>query len=80
MPTYTLRNKKTGEAKEVFLSWSKLQEFLQENPDQEHIMSAPSIIAGVDNSSGGRLPDGFKDILKDMKKKHPKSSGLNHLA
>lgn len=79
MPTYTFKNTRTGEVLEKFMSISARDTFMQDNPDLEPMLSAPATISGVDNSSGGRLPDGFKDVLRTMKNKHPKANGLNHL-
>lgn len=79
MPTYTFRNKTTGDVVDKIMSYSAREAFLEENPDLEVIIGTPTTISGVDNSSGGRLPDGFKDLLKNMKTKHPTATGLNHL-
>lgn len=68
MPTYNFLNTKTGEEFEEFMSISALDTYLQENPDITQLVSgAPSIVSG----RGQSKPDsGFRDLLKDMKKKH----------
>lgn len=78
MPTYTFRNKETGETIDMFMSWSGRAEYLKNNPHMESCFGAPAIISGVDSSSGRNL-GGFRDVLKNMKDKHPKSRGLDHL-
>lgn len=78
MPTYTFRNTKTNEVFDKFMSLSARESYLQDNPELETVMSTPSVIAGT-TSFGGRLPDGFKDILRNVKSKHPNSTGVNHL-
>ena len=42
MPIYNLKNKKTGEVKEMFCSYDQKQKFLQENPEWISEISAPS--------------------------------------
>ena len=79
MPTYTFRNTKTEEVFEKFMSISAREAFLEANPEITTVIGAPATISGVDNSSGGRLPSGFKDVLKTMKAKHPKARGLDHI-
>ena len=44
MPTYTIRNKLTEETHDVIMSWTKLQEYLEANPDFENTISAPAIV------------------------------------
>lgn len=78
MPTYTFRNIKTDEVFEKFMSISAREQFLASNPDIITMPAKLNIIAGIDSSSGRNL-GGFRDVLKNMKDKHPKSTGLNHL-
>lgn len=78
MPTYTFRNTKTDEVFDKFMSISAREQFLADNPDIITMPAKLNVISGLDNSSGGGL-GGFRDVLKNMKSKHPKSTGLNHL-
>jgi len=39
---------------------------------------ATTVIGGTSMDSG-KLPEGFKDTLREMKKKHPLSKGADHL-
>ena len=67
MPTYLIRDKKSGEVEEVFMSISEMEKFLAKNPKKERVISAPAIVSGV--SAGRNKPDnGFRDILKTIKK------------
>jgi hypothetical protein len=70
MPTYRFKNKDTGEEFEDFMMISELDEYLQNNPNLEQmVFGAPMISSG----RGMNKPDqGFRDLLKDMKKKHSK--------
>jgi hypothetical protein len=73
MPTYKFLNNETGEEHEDFMSISALDDFLKSNPHVTQLVNgAPAISSG----RGMRKPDnGFRDLLKDMKKKH--SQGLS---
>lgn len=80
MPSYEFRDTITGEIFEKFLKFSELDDYKDSNPHiQRYFGTAPTLIGGIDNSSGGKLPDGFKDKLKEMKKKHPGAQGMDHL-
>ena len=67
MPTYRFVNEK-GEEFEEFMTISALDNYLKENPNLTQLVNgAPMISSG----RGGSKPDqGFRDLLKDMKKKH----------
>lgn len=68
MPTYKFLNNDTGEEFEEFMTISALDEYLKNNPHLTQLINgAPMIHSG----RGMKKPDdGFKDLLKDMKKKH----------
>ena len=73
MPTYNIENTETGEITTEFMSWSSLEQLLAENPHLRQTLSTPPIVSGV--VSGKNKPDsGFRDILKTIKKRHPKSN------
>ena len=67
MPTYTLRNEKTEEVSEVFCSWRELDEMLNDNTNLVQVLSSPLIVSGTGDVRS-KVPDGFKDILKTIKK------------
>mgnify|MGYP003348549970 FL=1 len=69
MPTYRFLNTQTNEEFEDFMSISSLETFLKENEHIQQLVSgSPMIVSGVN-----KKPDaGFRDLLKDMKKKHSK--------
>ena len=70
MPTYKFKNTKTGEIFEDFMSISALATFLAENTDVVQLVNgAPMIASG---RGMGKPDQGFRDLLKDMKKKHSK--------
>ena len=68
MPFYNFYDKKTKTEFVEFMSMSVLDEYLTNNPHIEQMPSDCRIVSGVD---GIRRPDdGFKDLLKEMKKNH----------
>ena len=81
MPRYTIKNTETGEQTEFWGSYDEMKKLVSENPVLTNVMGAPKIISGVGSvrDSGAKLPEGFKDKLREMKKKHPMSSGVDHL-
>jgi len=68
MPTYKFINNETGEEFEDFMSISTLDVYLKENPNITQLVNgAPMIASG---RGMGKPDQGFRDLLKDMKKKH----------
>lgn len=67
MPTYTLRDIKTNDEWDVNCSYEDLQTILNEMPDVMKVLSTPKIVSGV-GSLQSKVPDGFKDKLKQIKK------------
>ena len=66
MPTYTFKNKDTGEYFDKMLKLSELDQFKEDNPHLESIIGAPKIVSGVNLK-----PDaGFRDLLSNIKKKN----------
>jgi hypothetical protein len=74
MPTYTLKDTKTDETFDVICSWDSLQEKLKENPHLEKMVASPRIVSGV---NGPRVPDGFKDLTKQIKKGSGRGNTIN---
>lgn len=67
MPTYDLKNTKTGEEKEFLISISKKEEMVESGEWVQVHKGATTIVSDV----GGLLSktdDGFKDLLKNIKK------------
>ena len=73
MPTYRFLNNESGEEFEEFMTISALDDYLKNNPHLTQLINgAPMIHSG----RGMKKPDnGFRDLLKDMKKKH--SGGIS---
>lgn len=79
MPLYSFKDTTTGEVFDKLMTWDDRAEFLEQNKNlTPHIGKAPGLIGGRSMDSG-TLPDGFKDKLREMKKKYPTSGGVDHL-
>jgi hypothetical protein len=72
MPTYTLKEIKTGITSEVFLSISRMEELVASG-EYTQILGSPKIVTGV-GSQLKNTPNEFKDILKEVKRKSPKAT------
>jgi hypothetical protein len=69
MPNYSFRNKETGEEFDLSLSMAERETYLAENPQIEQILT--SINIADPSRLGLRKPDsGFRDILKNIKKRN----------
>ena len=67
MPTYSFRNKETGEEFDEIMSISKLDQYKIDNPQLEQLLGTPPI--GDPIRLGMKKPDDtFRDILKQIKK------------
>jgi hypothetical protein len=77
MPTYDIKNKKTGEVKEIFCRYEEKEEVLkQEGSDWEYCVSAPSYSNNlVDDIK--RAGSGWNDVLNNIKKGSAKDNNLN---
>jgi hypothetical protein len=78
MPKYTFVNTETNEEEDYIMSFSELESFKQNNPNLRHKMVFPGTISAVSTDSG-KLPEGFKDKLREMSNKHPRANGIKHL-
>ena len=69
MPTYTIRNKDFGTEKDVFCTWSELQEILK-NESLEQVITAPAIVG---DHVVKRMDGGMKDVFSRISEAHPNS-------
>jgi hypothetical protein len=70
MPTYRFINNNTDEEFEDFMSISALEQYLKDNPNITQLVNgAPLIHSG---RGLGKPDQGFRDLLKDMKKGNSK--------
>lgn len=77
MPLYEFRNTETNEVFEKSLTVSDREIYLQENPHIKQIhtsgINAVSSV-GIKN----KVPDGFRDVLKNIKKNNPGANFNTH--
>ena len=79
MPTYTLRDndKPEEETWDVFMSYSKLEVLLKENPSwQQSITQGHGFIAGTRDIISLQS-DGFRDLKRHMHKHAGRQSKIN---
>ena len=69
MPTYTFKNTNTEEVFDKFTTIAEMEEMV-ESGEFVQIIGAPKIVAGVGNPYK-KTPEGFKDVLRDIKHTHP---------
>lgn len=73
MPTYSFRNKKTGETFDQFMSMIAREEFLKENPDLEQTLTSAPAFTGDHISAVQKYDTGFKEVLQRIHEKTPGS-------
>ncbi len=79
MPTYTFRNKETGEVFDKLMPMSQREPYLQENPQLEQILGATAM--GDPVRLGIRSTDsGFKEVLSKIASSNYKSNLSNKLS
>ncbi len=76
MPTYTFINKDTNEEHDVTMRMSELDEYKENNPGLKQKLMINILYGGTTRDSG-KLPEGFKDKLREMKNKHPHAKGIS---
>ena len=67
MPTYTIRNKQFGTEKDIFCSYTELQEILKSD-DIEQVLSAPALVG---DHVVKRMDGGMKEVFSKIADKHP---------
>lgn len=75
MPSYTLKDNKTGDKWDVVCSWEELQEILNAMDNVIQVPSAPKIVSSV-GSLHSKVPSGFKDVLHRVKSGSAKSNTI----
>lgn len=74
MPTYSLRNKVTGEVQDKFFtSMSKKDTFLEENPDIEVVITSTPGLCDSVRIGIHKKDSGFKEVLQKIHEKTPGS-------
>ena len=74
MPTYSFVDTETGDEFDLVMKYSEREEFLQENPTIQVVMTAPMIVSSVSvSASNNKVPEGFKEVLAKVAEHHPES-------
>ena len=68
MPSYPVKNLKTGETKELMMSMKDYDQWRKDNPDWDKDWQA-----GVGGHMYGKpkMDDGFKEVMSKVQKAHP---------
>lgn len=74
MPTYTFKDVYTGEVTEHVMRISQLDEFKKSNPHLEVYISGSPGLSDPARLGLVKPAAGFRDLLKNMKKKHRRST------
>ena len=71
MPTYPVKNTKTGETKELSMSMTEYDQWRKDNPDWDK-----DWMAGVGGTTYGtpKMDDGFKEVISKVQKAHPRAN------
>lgn len=73
MPTYTFKNKETGELTEVVMKIAELDSYREANPHLETVISAPMLGDPTKLSASRKYDSGFKEVLQRIHEKTPGS-------
>ena len=71
MPTYNVKNLKTGEKKEYRMTMKEYCQWKEDNPDWDKDWEA-----GVAGTTYGqpKQSDGFKEVMSKVQKAHPRAN------
>ena len=69
MPTYSFRNKQTGEVFDQFMKISEKDSFLQQNPHLEQTLTTAPAFAGDHITL--KKDTGFKEVLQKINERVP---------
>ena len=64
MPTYTFKNKETGEITEVVMKIAELDPYREANPHLETVIGAPMFGDPTKLSASRKYDSGFKEVLQ----------------
>ena len=73
MPTYSFRDKNTGEIHDRFLSFTGREEYLNQNPHLEVAITGAPAFTGDHISAVKKYDTGFKEVLQRIHEKTPGS-------
>jgi hypothetical protein len=65
---YEFLNTETGEYEEHIMPWQELDQFKEDNPHLQKVISAPAIVSG---NGGVRNDNGWKENMARIAEAHP---------
>ena len=68
MPTYPVKNLKTGEQKEIQMSMSEYDQWRKDNPDWDRNWNEGCASEMYGNP---KMSDGFKEVMSKVQSAHP---------
>ena len=71
MPTYTFKNKDTGEVFDKIMKIAEKPEYLKNNPNIEAVLTAPNFVG---DHIVKKMDGGMKETLQKIADKHPNSA------
>jgi hypothetical protein len=72
MPSYTFKNLETDEVITTVMSMSEREDFLKSNPHMQQVIHSAPALGDSIRMGLRKPPDSFRDVLKEIKKKHSK--------
>lgn len=73
MPTYSFRNKETGEIFDQIMRIAEREEFLKQNPHLETAITGAPAFTGDHITAVKKYDTGFKEVLQRIHEKTPGS-------
>jgi hypothetical protein len=73
MPTYSFRNKETGEIFDQIMRIAEREEFLNQNPHLETVITGAPAFTGDHITAVKKYDTGFKEVLQRIHEKTPGS-------
>lgn len=74
MPNYTVRNKTTGKTTIQTMTISEMVQMLKDDPNLDVVPGAVGKGEPRLGSKNNRPSEGFKDVLRDIKRRNPGST------
>lgn len=76
MPTYSFRNKETGELSEHVMKMSELDAFKESHPELERYMNDIPGLADPVRLGRVKIDNGFREVLHRISERAPGAKGL----
>lgn len=73
MPTYTFRNKETGDTFDQFMSISAREEYLKDNTHLEPVINGAPMVCDPVRVGARKMDTGFKEVLQKVHERSPGS-------